>query len=323
MKHAGITLALLLFATAPLWADGGPRLHLLRSVEAVEDPLTVGVLAVVTGVDRTEADRIRAITVGRSPWPGEELRVARRTLLSRLAMCGVDANAVSFSGADQVSVRAAERTVTTEEIVARAREVLPRLSDPSIQYKVRGEVADGVVSVADGTPRLSAQVKSRTSDSVGVEVVCTGDDGRKRFARQITFRALRPVLHVVAVRDVGRGQTLTRADLALESVEVPVSVRRVQPDIRVFLGTRARANIPAGTALQEAMVTTATPEPVVTRNQLVRMRVSFPGLIVTSVGKALSPGCEGDVIKVRNMDSSRVVLAVVSEDGTVEPLLTH
>jgi flagella basal body P-ring formation protein FlgA len=41
------------------------------------------------------------------------------------------------------------------------------------------------------------------------------------------------------------------------------------------------------------------------------------------MGKAMEDGKAGDMIKVRNIDSQRVVLARVAADGTVEPLLNE
>jgi flagella basal body P-ring formation protein FlgA len=41
---------------------------------------------------------------------------------------------------------------------------------------------------------------------------------------------------------------------------------------------------------------------------------------VTATGKAMEKGRLGECIKVKNIDSQRVILAKVNEDGTVEPV---
>jgi hypothetical protein len=59
---------------------------------------------------------------------------------------------------------------------------------------------------------------------------------------------------------------------------------------------------------------------IIERNQNVCIRIDKGGLVVTASGKAMQPGKSGEKIKVRNIDSQRVILAKVNEDGTVEPV---
>jgi len=61
-------------------------------------------------------------------------------------------------------------------------------------------------------------------------------------------------------------------------------------------------------------------EPIVKRNQNVIIRIDRLGLEVTAIGKTMQQGIAGEYIKVRNVDSQRIILAKVNEDGTVEPV---
>ena len=45
------------------------------------------------------------------------------------------------------------------------------------------------------------------------------------------------------------------------------------------------------------------------------------GLVVTATGRMLDEGAAGDFVRVRNVDSQRVIIAKVNEDGTVVPIL--
>ena len=69
------------------------------------------------------------------------------------------------------------------------------------------------------------------------------------------------------------------------------------------------------------MAKTPKPPVVIERNQTVVIRIDRAGLVVTAMGKAMQQGKLGENIKVRNVDSQRVILAKVNEDGTVEPVL--
>ena len=59
---------------------------------------------------------------------------------------------------------------------------------------------------------------------------------------------------------------------------------------------------------------------VIRQNQMVLMKINGPGFTVTALGQALQNGRGGELVKVRNVDSKRVITARVAFDGTVEPL---
>jgi hypothetical protein len=60
---------------------------------------------------------------------------------------------------------------------------------------------------------------------------------------------------------------------------------------------------------------------VVFRNQPVVIELEIPGLRVTAMGLPLEDGRSGQLIKVRNVDSKRDIIARVRSDGTVSPVI--
>ena len=60
---------------------------------------------------------------------------------------------------------------------------------------------------------------------------------------------------------------------------------------------------------------------IVKRNQNVVIRIERPGFLITAVGKTMQDGKVGEYIKVTNMDSQRIIIAKITEEGTVEPVL--
>ena len=69
------------------------------------------------------------------------------------------------------------------------------------------------------------------------------------------------------------------------------------------------------------MVQSPEPAILVRRNEPVTIRIQRPGLTITAMGLALQEGRAGEPVKVRNADSSRVIVCKVNADGTVEPVL--
>jgi flagella basal body P-ring formation protein FlgA len=77
----------------------------------------------------------------------------------------------------------------------------------------------------------------------------------------------------------------------------------------------------ADTVIRPGMVGPLKPQLLLKRNQSVVIQIEKLGLLVTAVGKTMQEGRVGEYIKVRNIDSQRVILARVNENGTVEPVL--
>jgi len=58
---------------------------------------------------------------------------------------------------------------------------------------------------------------------------------------------------------------------------------------------------------------------MIKRNTLVVIKIETAGISITADGKALTEGAFGDIIKVRNADSDRIISCKVNYDGTVSP----
>jgi flagella basal body P-ring formation protein FlgA len=60
---------------------------------------------------------------------------------------------------------------------------------------------------------------------------------------------------------------------------------------------------------------------IIKRNQNVVIRIENPGFVITAMGKTMQDGRAGEYIKVRNVDSQRIILVRINEDGSVGPVL--
>jgi len=90
-------------------------------------------------------------------------------------------------------------------------------------------------------------------------------------------------------------------------------------DWRPPYGLIAKRRLPANTVVRPDMLSSVEPT-TIERNETVVLRIDRPGLLVTALGKAMQKGQAGEYIKVRNLDSQRIILCRVVEDGTVEPI---
>jgi flagellar basal body P-ring formation protein FlgA len=137
----------------------------------------------------------------------------------------------------------------------------------------------------------------------------TGSPTRLRF----TGMAVETVDAAVLTRNVDRSDLLKSADIVIE--------RRTKAEIgndaasrEQSLGMQMRRPLRAGQPLRTADL--VKPD-LVQRDQSVTVIYESPGLYLTTRGKALDSGTEGDVVTVLNPQSKRTVTGVVSGRGQV------
>lgn len=118
-----------------------------------------------------------------------------------------------------------------------------------------------------------------------------------------------PVLN----KPLGQGTIIGKADL--DWVKLPAE--RATDYLRNandVVGMELRRQLPEQTALRPQDL---LPARVVLRGQIVAMQINLPGMQIAAQGRALQDGAVGDVIRVTNTQSNRVVEAKVAGAGVV------
>jgi hypothetical protein len=67
---------------------------------------------------------VNELQLGKFSIHGQEIRIDRKTILSRLASMGIKSSWVTFNGAERISVCRDESTITTDRFVDAARDYL-------------------------------------------------------------------------------------------------------------------------------------------------------------------------------------------------------
>jgi flagella basal body P-ring formation protein FlgA len=329
IKLIGLAIALLLVRTEPCWSSmdnasansaSQPRLtiHLPRDIAVESENLTLGQIAVVTGEESLVA-KARDIELGRISVAGQIITIDRSLILSRLACSGMPACNPVMSGADKVTVRRTAKVIKSGNIIESASSFLAgSIKEQAIaRWEPVRTPADVILPAQTQNVELVGRLVSRGANGQAITEVGVVADGKQIETRQVIFRAKYNVHRVITVTDVKEGTTLTANNTRIENV---VSDEPELMGWSVPYGFVAVRNLPAGTVVGSNMAKSPQPPVVIERNQTVVIRIERAGLVVTAMGKATQQGKLGECIKVRNVDSQRVILAKVNEDGTVEPV---
>lgn len=316
-----IAAAVLLVATPGRGAEPAIQIHLPRAIQVEGQTLSLGAISVIRGEDAALAQRAGQVSLGRAPLPKEEIVLDRPTLLGRLASHGIGADRVLFSGAQKVAVSRKETAVSADEMVKAAEACLSqkRPSPPGCRWEVRRPVQALVVPSA-GEVRLEARLADHDVAAEAKVEVAAVVGGRQAASQFLIFRMSYAQREAVAAADLAAGTVLTPENVTIRTAACD---RAPAADWAAPFGLTTTQPIRAGTVIRPALVRAARPAVAVRRNEGVTMRIRGAGFTVTALGQALEDGRPGESIKVRNVDSNRVVVAKVAADGTVEPALSE
>ena len=299
-------------------SDSALQIYLPREITIQDNILLLGEISIARGSE-TLAQKANVVTLGRFSKPGQEIVITRQIILSRLASSGISASDVSFMGAEEVIVTQKQRIITNDDFVKLAESFLKNnITDNSVTgWKPVRAARELVIpdSVEDVNYSYTFN-KNVQGSQVSVDIsVFSGE--KNLGSRSITFRLEYENRVIVAITDITPGSAITSENVKIEK---RTSNYPEPDDWKEPYGMFAKRTIQANSVIQNSMIGSAELQTIIKRNQNVVIRVERPGFVITAAGKTMQDGKAGDFIKVKNIDSQRIIIVKVNEDGSVEPL---
>jgi flagellar basal body P-ring formation protein FlgA len=298
----------------------GSRLsiYLPRDISIESEMLTLGKITVITG-EEALVSKASGIELGRFSTAGQIITIDRSLILSRLACSGIPSCNPILSGAEKVSVKRTAKLIKASSVVESASSFLDNsVKEQSIaKWEPVRMPADVTLPAQNSDVEFVGRLVSRGANGQAIVEVSIVAGGQQIETRQVVFRPKYNIRRAVTTADVKEGAALTADNTKIENI---ISDAQEQTNWSTPYGLIAARNLPAGTVVGSNMAKSPQPPVVIERNQNVVIRIERAGLVVTATGKATEKGRLGECIKVKNLDSQRVILAKVNEDGTVEPV---
>jgi flagella basal body P-ring formation protein FlgA len=282
-------------------ASSGASAATLRPAVTV-DGASVSLADVLVDAVAAPGTDLATVMVGAAPAPG------RRSTLS----------------GDQVADLARTNGVTIDGLVPRTVAVT-RSSHAVPQSELQASLADALME-AGAEPQDVRQIQISAGDRQALQVpldvqpvahVQSVDwDGQTgRFTAQVTLPGIeQPVavngrtIRVASVpmlrAAVGTGQVISDADLDFTEVPAYRVSRTALVDAGLIVGQQARRPLRAGVALTASDLRRPV---VVEKGTLVTMVVQTPAMTLTATGKTLDEGGQGDLIRIVNPTSNKIV----------------
>lgn len=301
--------ALALLATVPPAHAQEPAPVLKPEVEVHGELVTLGDLFHNAGA---AAD----VAVFRAPDLGMQGVVAARRVAAAAERHGLIWTAPA--GIEHVTVRRPSRLVSVEEVAALIRSRLAadlgatdaEMITVDLDYNAKPIHVD---------PRISEPLVVKRLDYDGrsgmVRAIVGLQEARRDTPdRRYQGRAQETVAVPVPVRTIERGMTIAESDIAMERIAKTLLPGDALGEPAAIVGMAAKRRLTPGRAIRRFDLERAR---LVQRDGHVVIIYAAPGLLLKTMGRALSDGAEGDSIAVLNLQSKRTIFAEVTGPGEV------
>lgn len=257
--------------------------------------------------------------VTQSPAPGESKLINSLAVKKYILRTTPLSRYTGWSGSRVVTVTRAGQRITPQRVLGSIDDYLQKnkhsLPDAEISFTPRSRPLPFMLP--DG--KLAIEVIPSNPDIIGSSrfslIFRVDGKVRKNFSVIGDLKVLAPV--VIATDSLKRGATLTPANTKMALKDLS---RYDNPctDLRRILGKRLKRSIRVHNVIHSSDVEIP---PLVRRGQLVKIILNIKNLHISATGIARMNGGQGDIIRVRNASSNKLIHARVTAPGTVEVII--
>ena len=256
------------------------------------------------------------IAVAYAPVPGKRAIFDSRWLYRVARAYGLNWRPLGLQ--DQIVVERESQMITREEIEDHIRVALiDRGADPNTKVELSNRMMRLYVAsdVAASVGVEDVSYEPRTGRFTAILVAPAGDPGATRT--RVTGRLHRETDVPVPARRIQANEVITERDIKWVKVRQNRLPRGVIVDINELIGKSPKRWLRAGIPVRAANV---QPPILVPKGSLVTIYLKAPRMMLTAQGKALENGSDGDVIRINNTQSNKVIEAEVTGAAKVAVL---
>ena len=302
-----LLIVLGVIAAPPARADELAGPVQLRSAVTVVDP-------VIRLGDLFDGSLANAgVAVARAPAPGDSVVLDARWLLAvarshRVAW-------VPTTRFDQSVVTRASQLIGADALRAElAQEIAALGFDGDFEVQFDG-VAPALKLPVDVEPTVAVQQLNFDAKSGRFTAALSAPANTPAAVRtMVAGRVFQLVDAIVPVRRLVPGEVISEDDLKWVQLRADRITGGVVVDPEEIVGRSPRRPIQAGRPIRANDLQVAV---IMKKGKIVTMVLETPQMLITTQGKVLEDGAEGDLVQVMNTSSNRIIRAVVVDPTTV------
>ncbi|MCR4288718.1 MAG: flagellar basal body P-ring formation chaperone FlgA [Candidatus Scalindua sp.] len=309
---------LIMFTFLPNVIAGKIEISLRDKVILEDDEITIKDISTVTGDDADLVNKIKGIAIGNAPGANSERRINLSFIRMRLVSANVDVSDVTFTGAESSLVSVESTKIKGLEIAQRAKEYLLDFL-PMDERETTVEL--GRVPADQWVPKRRDKIDfyitliDTSKDRGKIELVVSASSDDKRFFKVPVYFNVRVFEYVViAKRKMGRKQQLTRENLFIARRDTTRMHGMAFSSIDDLKGMTTIASVQANTILTDYIVETP---PTITQGSIVKLIIKRSGFKIVTKGLTQQAGYKGEVIKVKNINSKKMLYGKIINSDSV------
>ena len=336
IRHSiGICLLLTILTVLPAQAQGQPSrasssspatvvVRVKKYVNVTGQTVNISDIADVTGGPPTIRERIAGLDLLETPKTTNQLTIKRDVVYYRILLAGIDSSYIRMEGPDEISIASIREEFTAAEVLAAVKEALllrlpPESNDLTVKL-TQPILHSLALPCKKADARLEVEFHAMTIPlgRLRADVTVFAGDERKQ-AIPVFFEARMNAKVVVAKRRLERGEDINLVNCYVDRRQVETLDNFVAPSELQEGRLATRVLMPGVPLVNGDVEAKVKKEPVlIRRQQAVKMVAKLGGLDVITSGEALQDGVAGQMIRVRNSDSKKMVLGRVLDGNHVQ-----
>ncbi len=278
--------------------------------------ITLGEIADIKTEDIILFDKIKNIELGYAPPPGISKTITTNYIKIKIRQNGIDPEKILSSYPEKVIVTSEYNEVKGEEIITKAKEYL--------SSKIKHIENICIIS--------SQTIPSILTPKGNIELVPQGNVpsviyGPLNIIVNINvngdiYQKVRIILDVKIIEDVVITQNNLKKGEILSKESVSIVKKTITPaekdtlfnKIDDVLGQELIAHIGSNTAISKNMIRKPY---IVKKGDRVKIILDAPFMSLNTVGNVMESGMSGEIIKVKNADSGKIILGKIVNSQTL------
>lgn len=306
--YSSIAFALLAFSTMSVMAQ--ENLPELKSSAMVDDSV------IMLSDLFIDLDESQDIVIGNAPEPGKKIQVSARHLLKVTR-----ANNIRWrnsAGIKNVMISRVSNVVSYSDLRDDLAAELKNLYHTDQNLDVRFYNRNGKIHLPNGFDAADINIKNisldKRSDKFSALIGAPTGDGRE-VLHTVNGRTIRVIMVPSLARTIRSGDVISASDIKWISLPDSQVSRNIIRASDKLIGMTPRNQIKEGVAVR---LTDVNRPVLVKRGSLVKINFTTAKINLTTIGKAIENGGQGDVIQVKNNASSKIISAIVLGPNQVE-----
>jgi len=260
-------------------------------------------------------EELGKILVGQSPYPGDKREISKELIRARIRQARPKEEVVLL-GPELITVERAYRVITQEDLIQIVELELKARWGKREMVSVRSVSNPTPVIVPNGNVQYIVEFPSLGGTRGQLPVSILFIEG-ERFRKRVNLTAHLTTLGEVFVAKtyLPRGKAIEAQDIEMVMRDLNEAPKDVILSSEAVMGKVLKRAVSQG----EVLRLSALEEPIlIKRGQLVTILAENERLKITALGQAQENGAKGDIIKVTNVDSKKVVQGRVIEKDIVK-----